>query len=1026
MFSSYGKLSSSTRCPNLDDSEPNVVNIDLIDKARTTIVGNRASLQRLQASMGIPVTGDSDDPAYTNFNEVIDEWALQVRSKTGDVGHGDSDSEDINRMLFSAIVQEAETDIGFRSGFRFQPSHSGSRGLTSDFGSKLVEVRLCGVDATRPPQVMILLPQRPCCSEEDNDLRGEIHEAAKAYKGGREHATKLGHVSYEKLSMMMTKDLVVGLPKLDVRNDTVCSGCQFGKAHQLPFHSSSYRSKAPLDLVHIDVFGPVKQTSVSGMRYMITFTDDFSRFTWVYFMKEKSEAITKFKVFRAEAEKVTGLSIQVLRSDNGGEYISHEFNELLNLCKMKRQLTCPNTPQQNGVSERKNRSYANSAYVINRIPQHNLEYKSPYEKLFKWKPNVSYLRVFGSVCYVFIPSAQRHQLEKKVVRCIFVGYDNERKGWRCCDPITEKCFISRHVVFDETSSWWSPTKERLPDTKQLVEEMEKSRVSLTLDDETNDTKEDDGQEETGEVEVAEDNQGPWNTCVYNHHSDQEQGLRRSMRVRKPNPKYANVAEVIDEPVEPENFAQANTMSEWRSAMNDEMSALMKNETWDLVPKPEGVNCISCKWVYKLKFKSDGSIDRYKARLVARGFNQQLGLDYEETFSPVAKLTTVRVLIAVAISNGWSLFQMDVNNAFLYGTLDHVIYIDQPLGFESLTYLKHVCKLKKAIYSLKQSPRAWYGKISEFLEVNGFISMPSDASLFVKQSEMEITVVLVYVDDLIITGNDMNEMQRLKANLSTRFKMKDLGKLQRFLGLELEYLKGGGVLHHNRYTIDLLSRPDIAFSVGVLSRFMQNPKRSHLHAVRRVLRYVKATMGYGIWFKREPSVHLVGFCDADYGGDPSSRKSTTGYVFKIGNSAVSWCSKLQPTVSLSTTEAEYRASALAAQESMWLSQLLRDLGQDMNGRLEIWCDNKSAIQFAGNPTFHARTKHVEIHYHYVREKFLNGEIDLKYVDTKDQLADMFTKGLSRVKMLEFMQKLGMVYTAHVEREIDEVATLSWEI
>ncbi|CAA0831452.1 cysteine-rich RLK (RECEPTOR-like protein kinase) 8 [Striga hermonthica] len=375
-------------------------------------------------------------------------------------------------------------------------------------------------------------------------------------------------------------------------------------------------------------------------------------------------------------------------------------------------------------------------------------------------------------------------------------------------------------------------------------------------------------------------------------------------------------------------------------MNEEIMALRQNETWDLVPKPDGVKPISCKWVYKIKRRPDGSIERYKARLVARGFSQQYGLDYDETFSPVAKITTVRVLIALAASKSWKLWQMDVKNAFLHGELDREIYMVQPAGFEDKENPGYVCKLKKALYGLKQAPRAWYGKIAEFLIQCGYSVAPADSNLFVKKRERKLAIVLVYVDDIIITGDDEEEIQQTRRNLLVRFQMKELGELKHFLGLELKEKGDGLLLCQSKYAKDLLkkfgmidckplstpieanakicaqygkdledptmyrqlvgsliyltlTRPDISYAVGIASRFMEKPKKPHLELVRRILR------------------------------------STTGYVFKFGSAAISWCSKRQPTVSLSTAEAEYRAAAMAAQESTWLMQLLKDLHQPFN-------------------------------------------------------------------------------------------------
>ncbi|KAM1753554.1 hypothetical protein ACFX12_006125 [Malus domestica] len=529
-------------------------------------------------------------------------------------------------------------------------------------------------------------------------------------------------------------------------------------------------------------------------------------------------------------------------------------------------------------------------------------------------------------------------------------------------------------------------------------------------------------------------------------------LRRSTRTRRPNPKYAN-ADIIEEAIEPETFEEASQSSEWMIAMKEEIDALQQNQTWDIVPKPRDVKPISCKWIYKIKHRLDGSIERYKARLVARGFSQQYELDYDETFSPVAKLTTVRVLLALAANKDWNLWQMDVKNVFLHGKLDREIYMIQPMGFQSQDHPKYVCKLRKALYGLKQAPRAWYGKIAEFLTQSGYSVTPADSRLFVKANEGKLAIVLVYVDDLIITGDDEVEILRTKENLSVRFQIKELGQLKHFLGLEVDRTQEGIFLCQQKYAKDLLkrfgmlecklistpiepnakicahegkyledatmyrqlvgsliyltlTRPDISYAVGVMSRYMQNPKKPYLEAGRRILRYVKSTIDYGLLYKKGEDCKLVGYCDTDYVGDHDTRRSTTGYLFKLGSGTISWCSKRQPTMSLSTTEAEYKAAAMAAQENAWLVQLISDLHQPVDYSVPLYCDNQSAIRLAENPVFYARTKHVEVHYHFIREKVLQEEIEMRQINTDEQVADLFTKGLSTGKFEKFRRQLSM--------------------
>ena len=406
--------------------------------------------------------------------------------------------------------------------------------------------------------------------------------------------------------------------------------------------------------------------------------------------------------------------------------------------------------------------------------------------------------------------------------------------------------------------------------------------------------------------------------------------------------------------------------------------------------------------------------------------------------------------------------MDVKNAFLHSELDKEIYMEQPKGFQSKIHPEYVCKLKKALYGLKQAPRAWYGKIGEFLLQNDFKVAPSDSSLFVKSKEGRLAIVLVYVDDLIITGDYTEEIHRIRENLSIRFQMKELGELKHFLGLEVERTKDGIFLGQQKYAKDLLerygmldckpistpmdpnvkfkdegkkledvtmyqrmvgsliyltlTRLDIAYSVGVVSRYMSNPKKSHLDAVRRIIRYIKGTVNLGILYKKIKDFQMEGYCDADYATDYDTRRSTTGYSFSLGSGVISWCSKRQPTVALSSTEAEYRSATMAAQESTWLKQLMKDLRQPTEYQVRIFCDNLSSIRLAENPVFHARTKHIEVHYHYIREKVLEGEIEMVPIKTEEQNADIFTKGLQRRKFEKFREALGMIDKTTLERRL----------
>ena len=452
----------------------------------------------------------------------------------------------------------------------------------------------------------------------------------------------------------------------------------------------------------------------------------------------------------------------------------------------------------------------------------------------------------------------------------------------------------------------------------------------------------------------------------------------------------------------------------------------------------------------MKLHSDGSIAKYKARLVAKGFHQQPGMDFIETFSPVIKPATVRLVLGIAVSLNWSIRQLDVSIAFLHGCLKEEVYMQQPQGYVNPSKPHYVCKLPKSLYGLKQAPRAWFERFTSQLLHLGFVVSLANSSLFVYHLGSTILYLLLYVDDIIITGNASKQIAYLISALSATFDLKDLGPLNYFLGIQITPTKYGLTLSHTKYASDVLhhfnmhnskptktpccpatrltpdsglrlsnpstyrsmvgalqylifTRPDLAFSVYQLRQFMQFPTTTHLEAAKRVLRYVRGTLSHGIYFSHGP-LTLTAFTDIDWVGDPFDRKSTTGFMVFLGSNPISWSSKKQTTMSRSSTEAEYRALATIAAELSWLRQLFRDLLLFLHHVPVLWCDNVSAIALASNPVFHARTKHVEVDYHFIRERVLRKDLAISFVSGKDNLADIFTKPLPGPLFLLFHDKL----------------------
>ncbi|GAU44375.1 hypothetical protein TSUD_243070 [Trifolium subterraneum] len=504
--------------------------------------------------------------------------------------------------------------------------------------------------------------------------------------------------------------------------------------------------------------------------------------------------------------------------------------------------------------------------------------------------------------------------------------------------------------------------------------------------------------------------------------------------------------------EPKTYKTALKYSNWQAAMQDEIDALHSNNTWTLVQRPLDANVIGSKWVFRTKLNEDGSIDRFKARLVAKGYTQIPGLDFGETFSPVIKAPTIRIILSLAVHFKWPLKQLDVKNAFLHGTLNERVYMEQPPGFEHPHLPNHVCQLHKSLYGLKQAPRAWFEKLSACLISLGFICSKADPSLFIHRYDTNFTLLLVYVDDIILTGNAPSFISHLVKQLHEKFALKDLGQLHYFLGIEIKHFCGGITISQTKYAHDLLkrahmlgaskintpiaskpnelpddnnpvdateyrrlcgslqyltfTRPDLTHAVNLVCQHFQNPTQKDLQAVKRILRYIKGTLTHGLRYLNQSSLNLTAFCDADWAGCPTTRRSTTGFCIYLGSHCISWASKKQPTVSRSSAEAEYKALATTAAELTWLQYLLHDLGISLERRPLIFCDNQSAIHMSHNPVFHARTKHIAIDYHFIREKVTAGDLRLRYLLTTQQIADVFTKSLPKDSFSTFRRKLGV--------------------
>ena len=455
-----------------------------------------------------------------------------------------------------------------------------------------------------------------------------------------------------------------------------------------------------------------------------------------------------------------------------------------------------------------------------------------------------------------------------------------------------------------------------------------------------------------------------------------------------------------------------------------------------------------------KNKSDalGNVTRNKARLVAQGYSQIEGLDFEETFAPVARHEAIRLLLGISCLKKFKLYQMDVKSAFLNGFLNEEVYVEQPKGFVDPKFPNHVYKLHKALYGLKQAPRAWYERLAEYLSKKGYVRGVKDQTLVIRKSGSEMMFAQIYVDDIVFGGMSQKMVDHFVEQMQSEFEMSMIGELSFFLGFQIKQFEGGIFLSQSKYAKELVkkfglesgkpkrtpasttvklskdddgeavdtklyrsmigsllyltaSRPDISFSVGVCARFQSQPTTTHLSYVKRIIKYIHGTADYGILYSFDTNSCLVGFSDADWGGNSDDRKSTSGGCFFLGNNLISWFSKKQNCVSLSTAEAEYIAAGAGSTELVYLKSMLEeyDVPQDV---VTLFCDNTSAINIAKNPVQHSKTKHIEIRHHYIRDLVNYKILSLEHVNTEDQLADIFTKPLDMVKFEKLRFALGV--------------------
>ena len=520
--------------------------------------------------------------------------------------------------------------------------------------------------------------------------------------------------------------------------------------------------------------------------------------------------------------------------------------------------------------------------------------------------------------------------------------------------------------------------------------------------------------------------------------------------------------------DPVSFKQAMECSDsekWFNAMKEEMKSMDVNQVWELIELPERSKRVGCKWVFKTKRDSKGNIERYKARLVAKGYTQKDGIDYKETFSPVSKKDSLRIIMALVAHYDLELHQMDVKTAFLNGDLEEEVYMDQPEGFISTGKENLVCKLKKSIYGLKQASRQWYIKFNNTITSYGFVENTVDRCIYMKVSGSKFIILVLYVDDILLATNDKGLLHDVKKFLSETFEMKDMNEASYVIGIEIFRNRSQGLLGLSqkgyinkvleRFRMENCStgivpiqkgdkfselqcpkndlerksmesipyaslvgslmyaqtctRPDISFAVGMLGRYQSNPGIDHWKAGKKVLRYLQGTKDYMLTYKRSSHLEVVGYSDSDYAGCVDSRKSTFGYMFLLAGGAVSWKSGKQSVIATSTMEAEFVACFEATVHALWLRNFILRLGlvDNIEKPLRIYCDNSAAVFFSKNDRYSKGAKHMDLKYLSVKEEVQNQRVSVEHIGTELMIADPLTKGLPPKTFTGHVERMGIL-------------------
>jgi hypothetical protein len=878
---------------------------------------------------------------------------------------------------------------------------------------------------------------------------------------------RMGHLAVDNLNKLRKSATGVAFSgSLDK-----CTDCIIANQKRKPREGKTAGTATSIGgLIHIDLCGPWHIQSKQGNLYWMPIIDDKSRFVWMEYILNKSDAPRIFAGFmKYMANRNT--PVQSVRFDNGGEFDNKEFTAFL---KSEGVLVAPSTsysPESNGLAERTNGTIQNklrailrsaqllpdflwetlsktAAYLHNRSPSRPLGGTTPYEAFYGEKPDLSHLRIIGSKAFTKVPAQRikagpRSKLADRSATGILVGYTDSKSIFEIYQPLSRALTRERDVVFSE------------PDITSSAEGSVPVEEDFISDDEV-----DDGVQAT---DTTKHRAAPYEIIIprkSNRFLDKYKELPVNT-ISSPDEDDSDNAWVYALFMYTEAIDGSRTVTygkamsspdrpKWQEAMQREVDALVSQKTWEVVVYTPTMRVLPGHWVLTRK------PDRFKARWVVQGNHQKPGIDYTETYAPTALAGSIKIMSALAALNGWSTGQMDAMNAFLNAKLEGVnVYVQFPHGFSQPG---KVCKLLKTLYGLCQSPREWHKAIASKLAELDFYPCEGDRSIFVRRSDG--VIIIVYVDDFALFGKDDHVVNIAKAELAKSYPMRDLGTLNTFVGIQIERGTSYVMLHQTDYVSYILeshdafiggksgvntpfdsklviaipggyvcdssarknfqsilgklnwlatqTRPDLANTVKLLAQFINNPPDAAINAMRHALRYLIRYPALGILYEHTDTPQLTGYVDASHGERSSkSSHSTTGYCFHLCGGLLSWASRKQKTVATSSTEAEYIAACSATKEAVYLRQFMSELGWTFPNATTVFADNTSSISMANNTYTTKRSRHIDFQYHYTREKVADGTVTFSFVPTAEMTADGLTKALPHEPHAAFVKALGLV-------------------